>query len=94
MTPDINAEPWILPLITLKLIASDSTEIENLLYTWELDAFDETLLDIQINFFKPNKISQSLNPEKLFVELRIQQFEDKDGFGIPDKTNFTLFVPT
>ena len=73
-TPDINAEPWILPLITLKLIASDSTEIENLLYTWELDAFDETLLDIQINFFKPNKISQSLNPEKLFVELRIQQF--------------------
>ena len=33
-TPDIKAEPWILPLITLKLIASDSTEIEDLVYTW------------------------------------------------------------
>lgn len=35
-----------------------------------------------------------MNPDKLFIELKMQQFEDKDGYGIPHKTSFTLFLPT
>ena len=40
--PDLNSEPWVVPLILLKVIASDDTEVDDLRYSWELEAFDKT----------------------------------------------------
>ena len=44
--PDINAEPWIVPLIQLKIIASEDTRMADLKYNWTLAAYEDTLLDI------------------------------------------------
>ena len=92
-TPDMNAEPWVSPLVILKLIAGESTSKRNLKYSWELEDFEETSLTVRITFVTPMKISQNEDPERLYIELRIQEFHDKDGFGIEHQTNFTVTIP-
>ena len=81
--PDINAEPWISPLITLKLIASDDANVRHLKFSWELDSITQNLITLRLTFATPMKISQNSVPEKLYIELRIQQYLDADGFGVP-----------
>ena len=82
IVPDINAEPWISPLIILKLIAGDQTDGRKLKYTWELEEYTETLITLQLTFITPLKVSLNTVPEKLYIELRIQKYHDADGFGI------------
>ena len=56
-TPDIDAEPWISPLIILKLIAEGETNERNLRYTWELEDYTPTLITLRLTFFTPLKVS-------------------------------------
>ena len=69
--PDPNAEPWISPLITLKIISSEESRTRNLHFDWEMERFSETLLELRLNFATPMKVSQNMLPEKLYIELRI-----------------------
>jgi len=91
--PDINAEPWISPLIILKIIAGDQTDGRKLVYTWEIEEYTESLITLRLTFVTPLKVSLSTVPEKLYIELRIQKYHDADGFGIEHETSFTIFVP-
>ena len=63
--PDINAEPWIQPLILLKVIASDDSRERDLLFDWELESYSETQLNIRLRFVTPMKVSQSLKQSSL-----------------------------
>ena len=69
--PDMNAEPWISPLITLKIISSDDSLARNLYFTWKMESYSETLLELRLNFTTPIKVSQNMQPEKLYIELQI-----------------------
>ena len=69
--PDMNAEPWISPLITLKIISSDDSLAKNLYFTWKMESYSETLLELRLNFTTPMKVSQNMQPEKLYIELQI-----------------------
>ena len=61
--PDINAEPWIQPLILLKVIVGEETRAKDLKFNWELESYTETLLSIRISFATPLKISNSMKPD-------------------------------
>ena len=65
--PDINAEPWLQPLILLKVIASDESRANNLRFEWELESFSKTQLNIRIYFVTALKVSQNIKPDQLYV---------------------------
>ena len=61
--PDMNAEPWISPLIILKLITSAETNKRFVKYSWYLEDYSEDFISLRLNFTTPLKISQNINPE-------------------------------
>ena len=69
--PNWDAEPWISPLILMKVIASEDSTSRDLRYDWQLESYSGVLLKIRINWATPMKVSQSIKPDKLYIELRI-----------------------
>ena len=55
--PDMNAEPWISPLIILKLITSAETNKRFVKYSWYLEDYSKDFISLRLNFATPLKVS-------------------------------------
>ena len=61
---------------------------------WELISLSAEGFDLTVNFTDPLRISAGEEPDLLFIELNLSDFEDAEGNKMPESVVKYALIPT
>ena len=76
------------------MISTVTEQLNQNLLDWKLVSVSSTKIEIDLDFKDPLKVSQGEQPDKLFIMLNLQQFQDENGNSIQPGLLKEIDLPT